>query len=164
MPEQLPRPLWAKAPRSLIDRRWKQTHLLVYLYLDLHAGSRGWWRTTQDVIAAELGFTARSVRTAIIELRDGGLLTTERHGNVRGEITYGIVARAPQETAVPLMPDRKPPSGLFVSERKTGSTRPETSFRSGASRLSIQRSKTSTTEEDTFDQAMKIHRQRAREA
>lgn len=109
------RELWAKAPRSLIDRRWKQAHLLVYLYLDLCAGRRGWWRTTQEVIAENLGFSRRSVETAVSDLRSAGLITTRREGNIAGEITYGIVSRVPQEIAVPMDSDPHDTAGRFRS-------------------------------------------------
>ena len=130
--------LWAKTPASLIfDATWTLTDVRVYLYLDFRAGSRGWYRTSQPVIAEDLGIGLRSVEKAVPRLRDAGLLTTQRKGNRAGEITYGIVARVPHETAVPLDADPHADAGRFRRLRRN---------RRNAS--SLQRPQTSTPDYD----------------
>ncbi len=147
MADRNPRPLWAKTPRSLIfDAGWTLADHRVYELLDFRAGRRGWWRTTQAIIASDLSISERTVKRAVSRLRDGGLLETERHGNLDGEMTYRIVARLPHEVAIPLDAEGTPVSLPISSEGTSVSPGGDASVTSDGDAASYRSPQTSTTE------------------
>lgn len=117
-----PREFWAKAPIGLItDGSLTLAAIRVYLWIDVKAGSRGWWVGRQSDIAAGVGVTERSVHRALCLL--GRYLDTDRarkHGMTR----YLIRARQ-TGSALPLLEpdfevsDRTPASGVTGTSDRT---------------------------------------------
>ena len=89
---------------------------LLYIDLDNRARAAGRWFIKQDVLAAELGFSSRHIRTLTAELEQAGLVRVERN---RFSVTY-ILAWSDRNhssgqigTTVP--PDRNHSSGLYLN-------------------------------------------------
>jgi len=97
-----PRELWAKAPANLItDTDITPTAKIVYLWLDLRAGQRGYWYGARGVISEALGVSVRTVSTAIASLQDRGYITAIRSGQTDGVNRYTIAARSGNQLPIP---------------------------------------------------------------
>ena len=109
------RHLWAKAPEAFItDPDLTPSARIVYEWLDLRAGKRGYWHGGQQEIAQALSMGERTVRAATKLLAAAGYITRERSADLRTVYLYWIVERVdPDEIGPPpAAADRQELAGL----------------------------------------------------
>lgn len=103
--------LWAKAPAGLItDPDITATAKIVYLWIDLRAGKRGYWYGTRQEIADAVGVSVRAVSRATGQLRDRGYLVASREGKRDGVTTYSVPARTGHQRPILIEPEVTPVS------------------------------------------------------
>ncbi len=143
-----PRDLWAKAPASLItDPELTDTAVRAYLYIDLRAGRRGYWYGTQAEIAEDISAGHRTVKRAIAQLRDRGLIQTDRTGRERGVLLYRVAARMGHQRPISQQAD-----GPFTAPRRAtdGPSAKKHPINHRSSTRSLKRTLTPKTDWDRF--------------